>query len=168
MSNESRSSQGGGTGRIILWIFLALFLAVLAYLTIFLAVPNNPLYSNRAAYGISKYQFLEECHEAFDRELNVAGGLGEQIRAVRQLPESAELYGTPALPSKELVSGIQVLQINAAGQIDPTSQTRSWAMGVPMLVKAHGAGEDQENLDIQLGMQCVYNPAAKEVVVLVQ
>ncbi|WP_027480674.1 hypothetical protein [Deinococcus pimensis] len=67
-TNPMKPRASGSASRLALWAAVAL-LIVLGTLGIIAAVRANPLASDRASAGISKYQFLEECKGQLDRQV---------------------------------------------------------------------------------------------------
>lgn len=153
MNEHTTKSSPGGSGRTALWIVLALALAALAYLTLGLAIPNNPLYSDRDAHGISKYQFLEHCQEQI-AEAPEMGEIRSALTAQNMLGEDDSVRSEMLLESDELVDSIRVS--NEPGQ--------SWAMAAPVLLRSQLTNEPL----LQAYAQCSYDREAGKAVVTLQ
>lgn len=151
--NEHTTKSSPGSGRTALWVVLALALAALAYLTLGLAIPNNPLYSDRDANGISKYRFLEHCQEQIEASPEM-----EQIRSAlvsqNMLGADDGIYSDIALKSPELVERISVS--NQPGQ--------SWMMAVPVQIRSELTHQPLLNIY----SQCYYDTGAGQTVVTLQ
>lgn len=143
-------TKEGGSGRGAVWAMMALALAALAYLTLGLAIPNNPLYSDHATHGTSKYQFLEACHKgiADTAEMNQ---IKEQLVAQNRVSATDELHAEFTMPSKQVVDNILVSK--EPGQ--------SWFTATPVLVRS---GLTHEPLG-QVLAQCHYDKEANQTVV---
>ena len=76
MTERTVTQAGRDKGRILLWLMILLSVLLLGFVTVFTA-RHNPLYSDRDAYGISKYKFIEACkerlHEPNELSLNLQG-----------------------------------------------------------------------------------------------
>lgn len=81
MTNSTKPRASGSASRFVLWLAVAL-LTVLGTLGVLAAIRANPLDSDRASNGISKYMFLEECK-------------GELDAQVRQVARGAEVEFLP-------------------------------------------------------------------------
>lgn len=151
--NGHTTTSSGGSGRTALWIVLALALAALAYLTLGLAIPNNPLYSDRDAHGISKYQFLERCQEQI-AESEQMGEIRRALVAQNMLGEDDSIHSEMLLESEELVSGIGL----------STEPGQSWTMAAPILLRS----ELTHKPLLQVYSQCFYDREAEQAVVTLQ
>ena len=153
MNEHTTKSSPGGSGRTTLWIVLALALAALAYLTLGLAIPNNPLYSDRDANGISKYRFLEHCQDKI-AEAPQLSEIRSAMVAQKVIGEDDSIRTQMLLKSPELVDSIRVS--NEPGQ--------SWVMAAPVLVRSELTGAPL----LQAYAQCHYDRQSKETVVSLQ
>lgn len=115
MSNASStgSSGGAGRGRLLLWVVLALTLVLLSLVTA-TAIRNNPIYSDREAYGISKYRFIEECRERLHTPgtLPLMTGMGqvtpldEAVKGTGAKQASQDLQVETAAEPQDIDSGL--------------------------------------------------------------
>ncbi|MFC6616473.1 hypothetical protein [Deinococcus radiophilus] len=153
MNRQTTQSSGGGAGRTALWVVLALALAALAYLTLGLAIPNNPLYSDRSANGISKYQFLEACQEQIPHTPEMES-VRSELTAQNMLGEDDSLYTELIPDSEELVDSIRVSN-------EPET---SWEMTVPVRVHSQLTGKPLA----QIVSQCRYDREQNAVMVMLR
>ncbi|ADY27025.1 hypothetical protein Deipr_1893 [Deinococcus proteolyticus MRP] len=153
MNEHTTKSSPGGSGRTALWAVLALALAALAYLTLGLAIPNNPLYSDRDANGISKYQFLERCQEQM-AEAPQMSEIRSALVAQNVLGEDDGIHSEMLLDSAELVDSIRVS--NEPGQ--------SWTLAAPVLMRSQLTNEPL----LQAYSRCHYDREAGQAVVTLQ
>ncbi|GHG04164.1 hypothetical protein GCM10017783_16000 [Deinococcus piscis] len=153
MNEHTTKSSPGGSGRMALWIVLALALAALAYLTLGLAIPNNPLYSDRDSNGISKYQFLEHCQEQIAQAPEM-GEIRSALVAQNMLGEDDSLRSEMLLDSEELVDSISV----------STEPGQSWTLGAPVRMRSQLTGKPL----LQVYSQCHYDREAGHTVVTLQ
>lgn len=152
MSNQNQSSAGRGKGRLLLWIVLALTVALLSFVT-YTAARNNPLYSDRDAYGISKYKFIEECRERLHdpAELTLNAGPGQQIPLLDAVRQSGQVrtgesvvVETQAAP-RDIVAGVQAIESGQLGLI------------APVLIAVEGEDRQTRRPLGQASMQCTYD-----------
>lgn len=161
-NSHTKKVQGGGAGRIGLWVALALTVALLGFVTL-TAVRHNPLYSDRDAYGISKYKFLNACKEELlhpeKLPVSLGGqgqttGLGELLTQAQQLQRGerpgVQVLSTPA----QTVSSVQ--SIPAEG-----NAPRRWGLSVPALLVAERAATGTAGTNTrplaQATVQCLYD-----------
>lgn len=153
MNNTETNGGSGGSGRVALWVVLALALATLAYLTLGLAIPNNPQYSDRVTNGISKYRFLENCYDGIATSPEM-GQVREQLVAQNRVSASDEVYAEFVDESKELVDS--VVLSSQPGQ--------TWALSTPVTLHSRLKHET-----IDLGgpayAHCYYDKQAGQTVV---
>lgn len=123
-STVKRSSGNAGLPFLLFLLILALLLGVVTTY----AIRYNPLYSDRDAYGISKYMFIEQCkeklHDASTLDLSMQGQtlkLGEVLQQANQLRtgESIGVHTTAA--SRDIVGGVQGLDANMLGLATPVN-----------------------------------------------
>lgn len=149
MTERTVTQAGRDKGRILLWLMILLSVLLLGFVTVF-TVRHNPLYSDRDAYGISKYKFIEACkerlHEPAELSLNLQGQsvpLGQALTQANQLRQGERaVVETTATPT-QIVQGVQEA---APGQL---------GLIVPVLIAA-GNGEARRPL-AQASMQCLYD-----------
>lgn len=153
MNENTTTTSRGGSGRTALWVVLALSLAALAYLTMGLAIPNNPLYSDRSANGISKYKFLEQCQDGIEQAEEM-GQIHDALVKQHMLGEDDNVRTEMLLNSRELVDSIRVS--NQPGQ--------SWAMSAPVLLRSQLTNEPL----LQVYSQCHYDRENNRAVVSLQ
>ncbi|MFC6591598.1 hypothetical protein ACFP81_05930 [Deinococcus lacus] len=144
---NEHTSHGGNSARTLLWVVLALAAAALAYVTVFLAIPNNPLYSDRDAHGVSKYQFIEQCQDVVASAPEIQN-LRSSLVESGQIQPGQDLHTSVALPSRDFVRGVQVLP------------QASWAVVTPVYVTPEG----QDAPIMQIMARCTYDKAAGQTV----
>lgn len=150
--NHNTETNSGGSGRTALWVVLALALATLAYLTLGLAIPNNPQYSDRVTNGISKYRFLEDCYDGIATSAEM-GQVREQLVAQNRVSATDELYAEFTNESKDLVDN--VVLSSQPGQ--------TWALSTPVQLHSH---LKHEPIDIgPVYAHCYYDKQANQTVV---
>lgn len=117
--NRAASGQAGSSFFLFLLVMSALLAVVTAY-----AIRANPLYSDRDAYGISKYAFIEQCkermHNASEVELPGPQGNIKLGEAVRQQPNMLQAGETLALrtanvTSQEMIASVRPVESGKLG-----------------------------------------------------
>ncbi|WP_295817970.1 hypothetical protein [uncultured Deinococcus sp.] len=152
MSELTQTKSRSGVGRALHWLALLLTFLLLGFVTA-VAVRNNPIYSDRAANGVSKYHFIEECKEAAaDAEtLTVSAGgqaipLETLVTQSRPLATGERIGSSLEAPSAAVVSGTQPL--DGGG----------WTLtGVPVTISVIGKTTTPLG---QLPLQCAYDKKA--------
>ncbi len=91
-SNQHNKHGHGTAGKVALWSAILLSLALLTFVTVW-AVRANPLYSDAATNGQSKYKFIEACKEK----------LTEQLDEFAKQPGGAKIEST--YNARDIVSG---------------------------------------------------------------
>lgn len=166
MSEQTSSRPVRPSSQPLVWILGLLSLLLLGIVTA-AAVSHNPLYSDRDAYGVSTYHFIEQCKEEMQRPENVKVGpvfpgqpdqrksLPEYLRSnpQQQLPAGADIFLRPG-NSSALVGGIQH---PSAGAIQ---------LKTPASVGYHLGG--QEYLVAQAPVTCDYNAQTRRAEVSIQ
>lgn len=147
----SSSHAKNDSGRVVLWVALAGAAALLGYLTLGLAIPNNPLYSDRDAMGISKYKFIDACTHAATHEHPQLMNLQQDLISGGHLPKEERLHPTLAVSSTELVRNT-----TAAGE-----NGKSWKLVAPMHVRSELNGSRL----FDMNMDCSYDAGSKMAVV---
>lgn len=148
-------------GNAFWWV--SLLLALLFGFVTAKAIQHNPLYSDRDAYGISKYRFIEECKAELEQPNNLKLNLqGQEIPLQTLLMQSQQLRQGETVvvrttaTSAQLVSGVAPMPApNAAPNTTATANRLGLQVPVDIAVKS-GSGERV------LGparMLCTYNPA---------
>lgn len=152
MSNQNQSSARGSKGRLLLWVVLALTVALLSFVT-YTAVRTNPLYSDRDTYGISKYKFIEECRDRLQdpAELQLSAGPGQEIPLLDAVRQSGQVrtgesvvVETQAEP-RDIVSGVQAVGGGQLGLI------------APVVIAIEGEDRQSRRPLGQATMQCSYD-----------
>lgn len=149
--SSSKSASTNDSGRFVLWAALAGLAVVLGYLTLGLAIPNNPLYSDRDAMGISKYKFIDACTHAAMHEHPQLMNLQQQLISGGHLPVEERLHPTLAISSAELVRNT----------IPSNKEGVSWELVAPMHVRSELNGSSLFNMN----MNCHYDTASNAAVV---
>ncbi|RJF71989.1 MULTISPECIES: hypothetical protein [Deinococcus] len=162
MSNSTLQRSPGRAGSTfpVYLLILALLLGVVtAY-----AVRDNPLYSDRNAYGISKYAFIDQCkenlHETGQLQTTVVfqgqpvsqGNLNKLIQDVKLLKAGETLHVNVPASSREIVSQVQPI---AEQQGQPQRTGLQWQS--PVELQASG-GTMHRTLSPAV-MQCQYDKA---------
>lgn len=139
------------SGHPLVWVLGLLSLLALSYAS-YSAIRHNPLYSDRDAYGISKYRFIEECkeglHDAKALSLNFQGQevkLSELIASSGQLHQNETLVVSSVGDPQTVVSGVQPLEAGKLGLV------------APVMIAARSS--DGERKLAPANMQCVHDKA---------
>ncbi len=111
------------------WIWLALAAACLLTLLItLLAVRHNPLYSDVATNGMSKYQFIEECKDLIHAEV------------AKQAATQPDMNLSVKFNARDLVAGatdgFQSASVPGSNTLSP--RTPGWTLMAPMQVQRAG------------------------------
>lgn len=148
------SPSSGGVGRTALWVTLALTVLLLGYVMA-VATRANPIYSDRNAYGISKYRLIEECREHLFEPDNLPLTLGPG-------------------QTQSLTATMQSMQALKAGQkllVESTAEPKAIDDGVlpdangnlnfsmPVMVKIRDTASGFVKPFAPLMLQCSYNKA---------
>lgn len=119
------------------------------------AIRNNPLYSDRDVYGISKYQFIETCKEHLDHPDELTLSIqGQQMKLVDLINQSKQLKAGEHLTVKTsanstaLVGGVQHVDAGKIGLI------------TPVLLEADSG--NQQRILGQANLQCVHDKATNK------
>ena len=150
-SSSSGSASGGGAGRTALWIALALTVLLLGWVTA-TAVRANPIYSDRDAYGVSKYHFIELCREKLHapNDLPLMLGPGQTQPLLTAVKGTGEMRGDDTL---------QVVSTATPAQTDQAVQTTGngpLQMTLPVLIQFRSTGGATRPL-VPVNMQCSYD-----------
>ncbi|MEF2280153.1 hypothetical protein V3W47_17815 [Deinococcus sp. YIM 134068] len=150
MSELTSPKRHGRLGRTLLWVAIALSVALLGFVTA-VTIRANPYYSNAEANGISKYIFLEECKEQIHdaEELEALKGVLQQTG---QLRPNQNLTADIAAEPSELVANTQ------------EAQGGGWTLTAPANIRIVG----QTAVLGQLGMQCNHAKAQGRTVAQLQ
>jgi hypothetical protein len=150
MSELTSSSRHGGVGRALLWVAVVLTLALLGFVTA-VAVRSNPIYSDRAANGVSKYRFIEQCREQLEDtgELTVAAA-GQAI-PLRTLVEQG---GSPLKAGDQLEAALEAEPAQIIRATEPV-EGGGWTLNAPATISVQSGGRSRALG--QLPMQCVHN-----------
>ncbi|MBZ9715167.1 hypothetical protein [Deinococcus multiflagellatus] len=146
MSELTSTNRHGGAGRALLWVAIALTVALLGFVTIFVS-QRNPIYSDREAGGISKFKFIEACKEVLeDTEALTVSAQGQTI-PLKTLVQQ----GSPLKPGDKLHADLNAEspEIVRAAQL---AEEGGWTMTLPVNIAVH-SGERVTTLG-QLPMQC--------------
>lgn len=118
---RAATGQAGSSFFLFLLVMAALLGVVTAY-----AIKYNPLYSDRDAYGISKYALIERCKEALENPANVdvPGPQGTQkLSVLAQQPgflqAGEHLVLQSATTSPELVASVNAVDRTKLGMLLP-------------------------------------------------
>ena len=151
MSNSSSSSSGGGIGRTLLWIALALTVLLLGWVTA-TAVRANPFYSDRDAYGVSKYHFIEQCRERLHapNDLPLMLGPGQTKSLLTAVKETGEMHDNETL---QVVTDATPSQIDQAVRPNQNSQLQ---LQVPVMIEFKNTAGAVRPL-VPVNMQCTYD-----------
>ncbi len=110
MSELTATRNLDQSGRPLVWLLSLLSLLLLGFVT-YAAIRHNPLYTDREAYGISHYKFIEQCkealHEPGDLTVSLSGQPLKLTDLEKQLPAGNHLTVKSSATSAELVSGVQ-------------------------------------------------------------
>lgn len=146
------SPSSGGAGRTALWVVLALTVLLLGYVTA-VAARANPIYSDRDAYGISKYRLIEECREhLFEPDnlpLTLAPGqsqpLAKTMQDMRALNAGQKLLVESTAQPKAIDDGVLP---DANGNLN---------FSMPVMVKISDTASGFVKPFAPLMLQCSYN-----------
>lgn len=140
------------------WVFLGI-LAILLGIVTASAIKHNPLYSDRDAYGISKYKFIQDCKEELQRPddltLNLQGQptkLGDLLAQSKQLKPGEKVVVTPNATPSDLVNHTQKVDDGKIG------------LAAPVLIGAQSS--DGQRPLAQATMQCVHDRATGKTEVM--
>ncbi len=149
MSEHTSTNRHGGAGRALLWVAIALTVALLGFVTIFVS-QRNPIYSDRDAGGISKFKFIEACKEVLEDTEELTVGAGGQSLPLKTLVEQ----GSPLKPGDKIHAELEAepTEIVRAAQL---AEGGGWAMTLPTTIAIH-SGERVTTLG-QLPMQCSHD-----------
>lgn len=143
------TSTPGSAFFLFLLVLAALFGIVTAY-----AIRSNPLHSDRSAYGISKYAFIEQCkeqlHDADTLPLLLPGQsktLGEALKEAGQLQPGEHAAVRLSASSQAIVSGVQEVQMG--------ENTKQLGLSAPATILLVKNGEERPLVPIN--MRCLYN-----------
>lgn len=148
--SQTSSSSGGGLGRTLLWIAIALTVLLLGWVTA-TAVRANPIYSDRDAYGVSKYHFIELCRE----ELHDPNQLPLMLGPGQTQPLLTAVQGTGEMRANDT---LQVVSTATASQTDQAVRPSSGQlqMTLPVLIQFRDAAGATRPL-VPVNMQCSYD-----------
>ena len=149
-SNQHNKHGHGAAGRTLLWAAIILSLALLSFITV-LAIRNNPLYSDSATNGISKYKFIEFCKDK----------MTEQLDQFAQQPGGAKI--SSSYVARDIVNGVSVgaLPTPAAGATELPPRTAGWSLLGQVKLSREGfasqtvpfACQYQKGGEVQLSLQ---------------
>lgn len=148
MSEHTQSTRSSGAGKPLMWLALLLGLALLGFVTAS-AVRNNPIYSDRAANGISKYRFIEECRELATDSEKLTVSLGGQSLTLKDLVNQ----GSPLKPGDRVTSTLEA-EPKAIVKSTETVDGGGWNLTAPVTVAVTSGGKTR-TLG-QLPMQCAH------------
>lgn len=144
---KSNDKQG-----IAFWVFLGVSSLFLGFVTA-QAIQHNPLYSDRDAYGISKYKFIHSCKEELHHPEKLHIDLqGQKLPLTAVVGQALTANETLAVHSKAHPKEI-VASVHAANS--------ALAMTMPVEVAAASGGHHRV-----LGaavMNCQYNQSTRQV-----
>lgn len=151
MSNSSSSSPSGSTGRTLLWIALALTVLLLGWVTA-TAARANPLYSDRGAYGVSKYHFIELCREELraPNELPLMLGPGQTQTLLEAVKSTGEMHDNETL---EVATNAAPAQIDQAVRPNQNNQLQ---LQLPVMIGFKNQAGAVRPL-VPVNMQCTYD-----------
>lgn len=154
MSEHTNPSVVNKSSRPLVGILTLLGLLLLGVVTA-AAIRHNPLYSDREAYGISKYQFIETCKEHLDHPADLTLGvpgqkvkladLTNQLKTTGSLKAGEHLNVRTNANSATLVNGVQHVDTGKIGLI------------IPVLIEADSG--DQQRVLGPANLQCVHDKA---------
>ncbi len=150
LTSNQRNKRHGALGRGLLWLAVILTVALLSFVTA-LAIRNNPLYSDAATNGLSKYKFIEFCKDK----------MTEQLDAFAKQPGGAKI--SAAYNSRDIVSSVSegVLTQPAAGATSLPPRLPGWSMISQVKLSREGfpsqtvpfACQYEKGKEIQLNLQ---------------
>lgn len=143
-------------GRTLLWIAIALTVLLLGWVTA-TAVRANPIYSDRDAHGVSKYQFIELCREELHtpNELPLMLGPGQTQPLLTAVQGTGEMRANDTL---QVVSTATVVQTDQAVQAGENGQLQ---MTLPVLIQFRDTAGATRPL-VPVNMQCSYDKTKAE------
>lgn len=152
MSELTATRNTDRSGRPVVWVLTLLSLLLLGFVT-YASIKHNPLYSDRDAYGISKYRFIETCkeslHDADNLTLSFQGQpvkLSELITSSGQLHQGEHVVVKSTGTSSQLVQGVQHVDTGKIGLISPVTI-------------AAASNDGSERVLGQASMQCLHDKA---------
>ncbi|WP_146202713.1 hypothetical protein [Deinococcus irradiatisoli] len=150
LTSNQRNKRHGSMGRGLLWLAIVLSVALLGFVTA-LAIRNNPLYSDAATNGISKYKFIEFCKDK----------MTEQLDAFAKQPGGAKIDA--AYNARDIVSSVSegVQPQPAAGATSLPARVPGWSMVSQVKLSREGfasqtvpfACQYEKGKEVQLNLQ---------------
>lgn len=134
--NDANAQAGDFSRGLLLSAFIIAFL--LLGFVVATAVRNNPLYSDRDTYGLSKYKFIELCKKELDHPENImlpqgGGNIVEALKGQGMLDGDKKVkLDTSAIDAKVLVDGAVGVEVDTGRKLAGKAvQEKVWQMSIP-------------------------------------
>lgn len=149
MINELTHPKDSAAGKVLLWLGILLAAALLGFVTV-TAIRHNPLNTDVAANGISKFKFIDECKTLATEPEKLSMSMGGQSMTLNDLvKQSSPLKDGESIQSTVKTESVQLIE--AASSVEGGG----WSMTAPVNVAIQGK-TGIRTLGT-LPMQCAYS-----------